>query len=276
MEAVLDIVAGTGVILFLLAVAFIERTWGRLLTVATVAAIAYAVHPIAVRQSLPAFIGALDGVDLQTLAAVLTLDGVLGCAGATLLLGARGASTPKRVAGAPFRPIPPAPGTCASELTAVRSMAQSPGPAGYLHSPSGTRHGLPLHRLRQLAAHHVGVLPVPALFYLEMKAFDASQWSFSTTALALCLAIVVAGLAGSEAIRRLLPDRDLRAELRLLVHAAQVMLAAGLTAFALQGAVDRTAAALEAGPHAVVAGTAALGIGISYWMHRRRLRRVAE
>ena len=117
---------------------------------------------------------------------------------------------------------------------------------------------------------------MPALFYLEMKAFDASQWSFSTTALALCLAIVVAGLAGSEAIRRLLPDRDLRAELRLLVHVAQVMLAAGLTAFALQGAVDRTAAALEAGPHAVVAGTVALGIGIGYWSHRRRLRRVAE
>ncbi len=238
MEAVLDIVAGTGVILFLLAVAFIERAWGRLLTVAMVAAIAYAVHPLAVRQSLPAFIGGLDGVDLQTLAAVLTLDGVLGCAGATLLLGARA--------------------------------------AGYLHGPSGTRHGLVLHRLRRLAAHHVGVIPVPALFYLEMKAFDASQWSFSTTALALCLAIVVAGLAGSEAIRRLLPDRDLRAELRLLVHAAQVMLAAGLTAFALQGAVDRTAAALEAGPHAVVAGTVALGIGIGYWSHRRRLRRVAE
>ena len=241
MEAVLDIVAGTGVILFLLAVAFIERAWGRLLTVAMVAAIAYAVYPVAVRQSLPAFIGGLDGVDLQTLAAVLTLDGVLGCAGATLLLGARGAS-----------------------------------PAGYLHGPSGTRHGLPVHRLRRLAAHHVGVIPVPALFYLEMKAFDASQWSFSTTALALCLATVVAGLAGSEAIRRLLPDRDLRVELRLLVHAAQVMLAAGLTAFALQGGVDRTAAALEAGPHAVVAGTAVLGILIGYWRHRRRLRRVAE
>ena len=276
MEAVLDIVAGTGVILFLLAVAFIERTWGRLLTVATVAAIAYAVHPIAVRQSLPAFIGALDGVDLQTLAAVLTLDGVLGCAGATLLLGARGASAPKRLAGSTFRPIPPAPGPCASELAALRSTAQSPGPAGDLHGLSGTRYGLPLQRLRRLAAHHVGVLPVPALFYLEMKAFDASQWSFSTTALALCLAIVVAGLAGSEAIRRLLPDRDLRTELRLLVHAAQVMLAAGLTAFALQGGVDRTAAALEAGPHAVVAGTVALGIGIGYWSHRRRLRRVAE
>ena len=300
MEAVLDIVAGTGVILFLLAVACIERIWGRLLTVATVAAIAYAVHPVAVRQSLPAFIGGLDGVDLQTLAAVLTLDGILGCAGATLLLGARGASAPKHFAGSAFRPIPPAPGPCASELTAFRSTAQSPGPAGNrhrsrssvagcvngtaqspgpagsLHGPSGTRYGLPLHRLRRLAAHHVGIPPVPALFYLEMKAFDASQWSFSTTALALCLAVVVAGLAGSEAIRRLLPDRDLRAELRLLVHVAQVMLAAGLTAFALQGAVDRTAAALEAGPHAVVAGTAVLGIGIGYWSHRRRQRRVAE
>ena len=241
MEAVLDIVAGTGVILFLLATAFIERTWGRLLTVGSVAAIAYAVHPIVVRQSLPAFIGGLDGADVQTLAVLLALDGVLGCAGATVLLGAQGES-----------------------------------PTGYHHERSGTRHGRPLHRLRRLAAHHVGVLPVPALFYLEMKAFDASQWPFSTTALALCLAVVVVGLAGSQAIRRLLPDRDLRAELRLLVHAAQVMLAAGLTAFALQGGVDRTAAALEAGPHAVVAGTAALGILIGYWSHRRRLRRGAE
>ena len=241
MEAVLDIVAGTGVILFLLATAFIERTWGRLLTVTMVAAIAYAVYPVAVRQSLSALIGGLDGADLQTLAAVLTLDGVLGCAGATLLLGARGEN-----------------------------------PAGCHPGLPGTRHGPPLHRLRRLAAHHVGVLPVPALFYLEMKAFDASPWPFSTTALALCLGVVVVGLAGSEAIRRLLPDRDLRAELRLLVHAAQVMLAAGLTAFALQGGVDRTAAALEAGPHAVVAGTAALGILIGYWSHRRRLRRVAE
>lgn len=240
MEAVLDIVAGTGVVLFLLALAFIKRAWGRVLAVAMVAAIAYAVHPIAVRQSLPAFVGALDGIDLQTLAAVLTLDGVLGCAGATLLLGARGAA-----------------------------------PAKSLHGLSETRHGLPLHRLRRLAAHHVGVIPAPALFYLEMKAFDASPWPFSTTALALCLAIVVAGLAGSEAIRRLLPDRDLRAELRLLVHAAQVMLAAGLTAFALQGGVNRSAAALEAGPHAVVAAAAALGIGIGYWSHRRRLRRGA-
>ena len=276
MEAVLDIVAGTGVILFLLATACIERTWGRLLTVATVAAIAYAVHPIAVRQSLPAFIGGLDGVDLQTLAAVLTLDGALGCAGATLLLGAGGASAPKRLAGSAFRPIPPAPEPCASELTALRSTAQSPGPGGYHHRLPGTRHGPLLHRLRRLAAHHVGVIPVPALFYLEMKAFDASQWPFPTTALALCLAIVVAGLAGSEAIRRLLPDRDLRAELRLLVHAAQVMLAAGLTAFALQGGVESTAAKVEAGPHAVVAGAAALGLGIGFWSHRRRQRRAAQ
>ena len=227
MEAVLDMAAGTGVILFLLATAFIERAWGRLLAVAMVAAIAYAVHPIAVRQSLSAFIGGLDGADVQTLAAVLALDGVLGCAGATLLLRAP--------------------------------------------------HGPPLHRFRRLAAHHVGVIPVLALFYLEMKAFHAaSEWSFSTTAQALCGAVVVAGLAGSEGIRRLLPDRDLRAELRLLVHAAQVMLAAGLTAFALQGGVESTAAALEAGPHAVVAGTAALGILVGYWSHRRRLRRVAE
>ena len=178
------------------------------------------------RQSLSAFIGGLDGAGVQTLAAVLTLDGVLGCAGATLLLRAR--------------------------------------------------HGPPVHRLRRLAAYHVGVVPVLALFYLEMKAFDAaSEWSFAATALALCLAVVVAGLAGSEALRRLLPDRDLRAELRLLVHVGQVALAAGLTAFALQGGVRSTAAALEGGPHAVVAGTAAAGVLIGYWSHRRRLRRVA-
>ena len=226
MEAVLDIVAGTGVILFLLALAFIERAWWRLLAVATVAAIAYAVHPVAVRQSLSAFIGGLDGVDVQTLAALLALDGVLGCAGATLLLRAR--------------------------------------------------HGPHVHRLRRLAAHHVGVIPVLALFYLEMKAFHAaSQWSFSTTALALCLAVVVAGLTGSEAIRRLLPDRNLRAELRLLVHVGQVVLAAGLTAFALRGGVESNTRALEAGPHAAVAGAVAVGILIGYWSHRRRLRRIA-
>ena len=226
MEAVLDIAAGTGIILFLLATACIERAWGRMLTVALVAAAAYAMHPVVVRQSLSAFIGGLDGAGVQTLAAVLTFDGVLGCAAATLLL--RG------------------------------------------------RHGPPLRRFRRLAAHHVGVIPVLALFYLEMKAFDAvSGWSFGTTALALCLAVVVAGLAGSEALRRLLPDRDLRAELRLLVHVGQVALAAGLTAFTLQGGVRSTAAALEAGPHAVVAGTAAAGILIGYWSHRRRLRRVA-
>ena len=226
MEAVLDIVAGTGVILFLLALAFIERAWWRLLAVATVAAIAYAVHPVAVRQSLSAFIGGLDGVDVQTLAALLALDGVLGCAGATLLLRAR--------------------------------------------------HGPHVHRLRRLAAHHVGVIPVLALFYLEMKAFHAaSQWSFSTTALALCLAVVVAGLTGSEAIRRLLPDRNLRAELRLLVHVGQVVLAAGLTAFALRGGVESNTQALEAGPHAAVASAVAVGILIGYWSHRRRLRRIA-
>ena len=227
MEAVLDVVAGTGVVLFLLALAFIERAWGRLLAVAAAAASAYAVHPVAVRQSLSALIGGLAGAAVQTLAALLALDGVLGCAGATVLLRAR--------------------------------------------------HGPPLHRFRRLAAHHVGVVPALALFYLEMKAFHAaSEWSFSPTALALCGAVVVAGLAGSEGIRRLLPDRDLRTELRLLVHAAQVMLAAGLTAFALQGGVESTTAALETGPHAVVAGAAALGTLIGYRSHRRRLRRGAE
>ena len=229
MEAVLDIAAGTGIVLLLLATAFIERAWGRFLTAALVAAVAYAVYPIVLRQSLPAFLGSLEGADIQTLAAILAFDGVVGCAGATLLLRARHAP--------PF---------------------------------DGVRW------VRRLAAYQVGVIPVPALFYLEMKVFDAaSEWSFETTAMALCLAIVAAGVAGSEAIRRLLPDLDLRVELRLLVHVGQVVLAAGLTAYALQGGVERSATALEAGPHAVVAGVAVLGMLVGYWSHRRRLRRLA-
>ncbi len=232
MEAVLDIAAGTGIALLLLATAFIERSWGRLLTAALVAAVAYVVYPIVVRQSLPAFLGSLDGADFQTLAAVLAFDGVVGCGGATLLLRARHA--------------PP--------LGRVRWV----------------------RRVRRLAAYQVGVIPVLALFYLEMKVFDAaSEWSFETTAMVLCLAIVAAGMAGSEAIRRLLPDPDLRVELRLLVHVGQVMLAGGLTAYALQGGVDSSATTLEAAPHAVVAGAAVLGMLIGYWSHRRRLRRLA-
>ena len=230
MEAVLDIAAGTGIVLLLLATAVIERAWGRLLTAALVAAAAYAVYPIVLRQSLPAFIGSLDGADIQTLAAVLAFDGVVGCAGATLLLRAR-------------------------------------------HAPPFDR----ARWVRRLAAYQVGVIPVLALFYLEMKVFDAaSEWSFETTAVVLCLVIVAAGVAGSEAIRRLLPDVDLRVELRLLVHVGQVVLAAGLTAYALQGGVERSATALEAGPHAVVAGTAVLGMLVGYWSHRRRLRRLAS
>lgn len=226
MEAVLDVAAGTGVVLFLLATTFIERAWGRLLLIALVAALAYAVHPFVVQQSLSAFIASLGSADILTLAAVLTLDGVVGCAGATLLLQAG--------------------------------------------------HGRALRPLRRMAAQQVGVIPLLALFYLEMKAFHAAtQWSFAATALALALTVVVAGVGASEALRRLLPDRDLRAELRLLVHVGQVALAAGLTAFALQGGVDTAAAMLEAGPHAVVAGVAAAGMLIGYWSHRRRLRRVA-
>ena len=232
MEAVLDIAAGTGIVLLLLATAFIERFWGRLLTAALVAALAYTVYPIVLRQSLPAFLGGLDGTDIQTLAAVLALDGALGCAAATLLLRAR--------------------------------------------------HGPPLRRaawvrwMRGLAAYQVGVIPVLALFYLEMKVFDAaSEWSFETTAMALCLAVVAAGVAGSEVIRRLLPDPDLRVELRLLVHVGQFVLAAGLTAYALQGGVQSSATALEAGPHAIVVGAAVLGMLVGYWSHRRRLRRLA-
>ncbi len=106
-------------------------------------------------------------------------------------------------------------------------------------------------------------MPVPALFYLEMKAFNAaSEWSFATTALALCLAVVVAGLGGSEVLRRLLPDRDLRAELRLLVHVGQVALAAGLTAFALQGVARSTAAP----------GCRGSGFGVNDLLHVRQAR----
>ena len=226
MEAVLDIAAGTGVVLFLLATAFIDRAWGRALLVALVAALAYAAHPLAVQQSLSAFIDNLDSADILTLAIILTLDGVIGCAGATLLLR-----------------------------------------EGY---------GRPPRWFWRMAAQQVGVVPLLALFYLEMKVFHAAtEWSFAATALALSLAVVVAGLAASEALRRLLPDRDLRAELRLLVHVGQVALAAGLTAFALQGIEGNTAVTLEAGPHAVVAGVAAGGMLIGYWSHRRRPRRVA-
>lgn len=225
MEAVLDVAAGTGVILFVLATAFIERPWGRLLTVAAAAAVAWAVHPIAVRQSLTAFVGGLDAADVRTLAAVLALDGVLGSAGAVVLLRA------------PYRP--------------------------------------PLRRWRRLAAHHVGVIPLLALFYLETKAFGASAWPFSVTALGLCLAVAAVGLAGSAAVRRLLPQREPRVELRLLVHVGQVALAAGLTAFAWRGGAESTAPPLEAGPHAVVAGASALGVLAGYWSHRRRLRRGA-
>ena len=226
MEAVLDVVAGTGVVLLLLAAAAVDRRWARGLAVAAVAAAVYALHPIAVRQSLSAFVGGLDGAGLQTLAALLAFDGALGCGGVALLLGAR--------------------------------------------------HDRRLRWFERLAARHVGILPAPALFYVEVKAFHAaSGWSFSTTALALCLAVVAAGMGGSEAIRRLLPDRDLRAELRLLVHVGQVVLAAGLTAFALQGGGRSAGAAVEAGPLAVVAGAAALGVLIGYWSHRRRQRRLA-
>lgn len=222
METILDIVAGTGVVLFLLATAFIERAWGRVLLVALTAAAVYALHPLAVQQSLSAFIDSLDSADILTLAAVLTLDGVIGCAGATLLLRAG--------------------------------------------------HGHPPRWFRRLAAQQVGVVPLLALFYLELKAFHtATGWSFEATAVALCLAIVAAGLAASEALRRLLPDRDLLAELRLLVHVGQVALAAGLTAFALQGTAANAAVAVEARPHGVVAGVAAAGMLCGYWSHRRRL-----
>ena len=149
MEAVLDVVAGTGVVLFLLAAASVDRRWARGLVVVAVAAAVYALHPIAVRQSLTAFVGGLDAAGVQTLAALLALDGVLGCGGVALLLGAQ--------------------------------------------------HGRRLRWFERLAARHVGVIPAPALFYVEVKAFHAaSGWTFSTTALVLCLAVVVAGLGGAR------------------------------------------------------------------------------
>ncbi len=227
METVLDVVAGTGVILSLLAVASLDRRWARGLAVAAVAVAVYALHPLAVRQSLSAFVGGLDGGDIQTLAALLAFDGALGCGGVVVLLGAQ--------------------------------------------------RGRRRRWYERLAAHHVGVIPAPALFYVEVKAFHvAAGWTFSTTALVLCLAVVVAGLGGGEAIRRLLPDRDLRAELRLLVHVGQVVLAAGLTAFALPGGARGAGVSVEAGPLAVVAGAAALGILVGYWSQRRRLRRLTD
>ncbi len=226
MEPILDVVAGTGVILLLLAAAGIGRAPARSLAVVMLVVGVYAVHPIAVRQSLSAFIGGLQGPDVQTLAALLVLDGVPGCAGAALLLRER-------------------------------------------HRPAR-------RRLRWLFAHQVGITPFLALFYLEMKAFHAvSAWSFSTTALTLCGVLLAAGLVGIEGLRRLLPDRDVRLEFRLFVHVAQVMLAAGLTAFALRAGTEFQAAPLEFGPLAALAGTAALLFLAGYGDQRRRQRRVA-
>ena len=149
MEAVLDVVAGTGVVLLLLAAASVDRRWARGLAVAAVAAAVYALHPIAVRQSLTAFVGGFDGADVQTLAALLAFDGALGCGGTVLLLGAQ--------------------------------------------------HGRQLRWFERLATRHVGIIPAPALFYVEVKAFHtASGWTFSATALVLCLAVVVAGLGGAR------------------------------------------------------------------------------
>ena len=125
MEAVLDVVAGTGVVLLLLAAASVDRRWVRGLAVAAVAAAVYALHPLAVRQSLTAFVGGLDGAGVQTLAALLAFDGALGCGGVALLLGAQ--------------------------------------------------HGRRLRWFERLAAHHVGVIPAPALFYVEVKAFHAAS-----------------------------------------------------------------------------------------------------
>ena len=224
MEAVLDIAAGTGIVLLLLATAFIERAWGRLLTAALVAAVAYAVYPIVLRQSLPAFIGSLDGADVQTVAAILAFDGVVGCAGATLLLRARHAP--------PF---------------------------------DGVRW------VRRLAAYQVGVIPVPALFYLEMKVVRRGVGMVVRDDRHGLVPGHRRGGCGGE---RGDPTAASRisisgVELRLLVHVGQVVLAAGLTAYALQGGVERSATALEAGPHAVVAGVAVLGMLVGYWSHRR-------
>ena len=227
MEAVLDVAAGTGVLLFLLAVSFPNRALARWGGVVLAAGVAYALHPLAVRQNLPALVAHLTGPPGQSLAALMALEGVLGCVGAALML---------RV-----------------------------------------HHGLAEHRLLRVAGSFPGVIPLLALLYIEVSVFHAvTQWPFRTTALVLSLSIVTLGLTGCWLIRRVLADRGLRHELRLVVHAGQVVLAFGLTALGARDGTEGARLEAEFEPFAALAGVSILGILVGFWSHRRRLRRAAR
>jgi hypothetical protein len=227
MEAVLDVAAGTGVLLLLLAVSFPNRALTRWGGVVLAAGVAYALHPLAVHQNLPALIAQFTSPLGQSLAALMALEGVIGCAGAALML---------RV-----------------------------------------HHGLAKHRLLKVAGSCPGVIPLLALFYIEVKVFHAvTQWPFRMTALVLSLGIVIVGLTGCWLIRRILADRGLRHELRLVVHAGQVVLAFGLTALGVRDGAEGVRLEAEFEPFAVLAGVSILGILVGLWSHRRRSRRFAS
>jgi len=227
MEAVLDVAAGTGLLLLLLAVSFPNRAVVRWGSVAIGAGVAYLLHPLAVHQNLPALVDQLTSPLGQSLAALMALEGVLGCAGAALML---------RV-----------------------------------------HHGLGERRILQVAGYYTGVIPLLALFYIEVKVFHAAtEWPFRATAFVLSLGIVTLGLTGCWLIRRVLADRGLRHELRLVVHAGQIVLAFGLTALGVRDGAEGTRLGAELEPFAVLAGVSILGVLVGFWSHRRRLRRAAR
>lgn len=227
MEAVLDVAAGTGLMLLLLAVSFPNRALVRWGGVVLAAGVAYSLHPLAVHQNLPALVAQLTSPLGQSLAALMALEGVLGCAGAALML---------RV-----------------------------------------HHGYGARRLLQVAGSCPGVIPLLALFYVEVKVFHAAtDWPFRMTALVLSLGIVILGLTGCWLIRRVLADRGLRHELRLVVHAGQIVLAFGLTALGVRDGAEGTRLGAEIEPFAVLAGVSILGVLVGFWSHRRRLRRAAR
>ncbi len=227
MEAVLDVAAATGLLLLLLAVSFPNRALVRWGGVAAAAGIAYSLHPLAVHQNLPALVDQLTSPLGHSLAALMALEGVLGCAGAALML---------RV-----------------------------------------HHGFSERRLLQAAGYYTGVLPLLALFYIEVKVFHAAtEWPFRATAFVLSLGIVTLGVTGCWLTRRVLADRGLRHELRLVVHAGQIVLAFGLTALGVRDGAEGTRLGAEFGPFAVLAGVSILGILVGFWSHRRRLRRAAR
>ncbi|MCY4429976.1 MAG: hypothetical protein OXC11_06220 [Rhodospirillales bacterium] len=227
MEAVLDVAAGTGVLLLLLAVSSPNRALVRWGGVGLAAGVAYSLHPLAVRQNLPALVAHLTSPLGQSLAALMALEGVLGCVGAALLL---------RV-----------------------------------------HHGFAERRLLQIAGYYPGVIPLLALFYIEVKVFHAAtQWPFRVTALVLSLGIVTLGLTGCWLIRRVLADHGLRHELRLVVHAGQIVLAFGLTALGVPDGAEGTGPGVEFEPFAVLAGVSILGVLVGFWGHRRRTRRATR